>query len=291
MNAPQHKPSLGLDAEALAQPGASVRPARRPAGPPGIAGVGGARRVLLLTSGLGSGHVRAVKAVEEAWCAANPQITVHVLDFWSLIDPGVADVIQQSYLRLVSAHPDLYDRVYYLDQRLWRALLAGARCRRRCSGCCGCFPATHPARATAATEPTADCSSSCAALCRGAPAAGRGACCGPDSCARLPVPLASPRGTHPGVRPRGDRGHGDVAGRAAFAPESAGRRGGACRRRVHRLPRPRPLGVIQHRSLLCGERQLGGSPACRRLAGGAHQRHRHSAGRNGTIAAQQNRSN
>lgn len=81
--------------------------------------------MLLLTSGLGSGHVRAAKAIEEAWCTADPQVTVHMLDFWSLMDPGVADVMQQSYLRLVSAHPDLYDRVYHLDQRLWRALLAG----------------------------------------------------------------------------------------------------------------------------------------------------------------------
>jgi UDP-N-acetylglucosamine:LPS N-acetylglucosamine transferase len=116
---------LRQDAEALAQSGASVRPARRPAGPPGIAGVGDARRVLLLTSGLGSGHVRAAKAIEEAWRAANPQTAVHALDFWSLMDPGVAEVIQQSYLRLVSEHPDLYDRVYHLDQSLWRALLAG----------------------------------------------------------------------------------------------------------------------------------------------------------------------
>lgn len=125
MNAPRHETNLRLDAEALAQAGASVRPARRPAGLPGIAGVGDARRVLLLTSGLGSGHVRAAKAIEEAWRAADPQAAVHALDFWSLMDPGVADVIQQSYLRLVSEHSDLYDRVYHLDQRLWRVLLAG----------------------------------------------------------------------------------------------------------------------------------------------------------------------
>lgn len=83
------------------------------------------RRVLLLSSGLGSGHVRAAKAIEEAWCAADRQVTVQTLDFWSLMDPGVADVMQRSYLHLVSKHPDLYDQVYRLDQRLWRSLLAG----------------------------------------------------------------------------------------------------------------------------------------------------------------------
>jgi UDP-N-acetylglucosamine:LPS N-acetylglucosamine transferase len=127
MNTPRHETSLRPDAKALAQPGASVQSAWRPAGLPGIAGAGDARnKVLLLTSALGSGHMRAAKAIEEAWCAANPQAAVHTLDFWSLMDPGVADVIQQSYLHLVSEHPDLYDRVYHLDQRLWRALLAGS---------------------------------------------------------------------------------------------------------------------------------------------------------------------
>jgi UDP-N-acetylglucosamine:LPS N-acetylglucosamine transferase len=114
---------LRLDAEALVRTAASARsdPDVWQARPRPEA----ARRVLLLTSGLGSGHVRAAKAVEEAWRAADPQATLDTLDFWSLMDPGVADLIQQSYLRLVSEHPDLYDRVYHLDQRLWHSLLAG----------------------------------------------------------------------------------------------------------------------------------------------------------------------
>lgn len=123
MNTPQYDTCLRSDAEALAQAGASARP--DPDAQRAWPGSETARRVLLLTTGLGSGHVRAAKAIEEAWCAADPQARVHTLDFWSLMDPGVADVIQQSYLRLVSEHPDLYDRVYHLDQRLWRALLAG----------------------------------------------------------------------------------------------------------------------------------------------------------------------
>jgi len=82
-------------------------------------------RALLLTSGLGSGHVRAVKAIEEAWRASDPSATLGSFDFWSLMDPAVADLIQQGYLRLVSEHPDLYDRAYRLDQGVWRRLLAG----------------------------------------------------------------------------------------------------------------------------------------------------------------------
>jgi UDP-N-acetylglucosamine:LPS N-acetylglucosamine transferase len=86
---------------------------------------GRAHRVLLLTSGLGSGHWRAAQAVEAAWRSVDAQATVRILDFWSLMDPAVAGTIQRSYLRLVSEQPELYDRAYHLDQRLWRAALGG----------------------------------------------------------------------------------------------------------------------------------------------------------------------
>lgn len=44
-------------------------------------------RILLLTSGLGLGHVRAAQAIERALEGA---ATVETVDFWSLINPGVA---------------------------------------------------------------------------------------------------------------------------------------------------------------------------------------------------------
>lgn len=123
-----HQPRTGssLDAEAFAQAGASARldQAARPACP-GLPGPETAPRVLLLTSGLGSGHARAAEAIKRAWHAVDPRVIVHTLDFWSLMAPDVAETIQQSYLRLVTEHPALYDRVYRLDQRLWRSLLAG----------------------------------------------------------------------------------------------------------------------------------------------------------------------
>lgn len=86
---------------------------------------GSTRRVLVLTSGLGSGHARAAEAIQQAWHAVDPQAAVHTLDFWSLMDPDVAEAIQQGYLRLVTEHPALYERAYRLDQRSWRSLLAG----------------------------------------------------------------------------------------------------------------------------------------------------------------------
>jgi hypothetical protein len=78
------------------------------------------RRVLLLTSGLGLGHVRAAQAIEAALrdCAE-----VHTLDLWSLMNAGVARVIHETYLSLVQNYPDLYQRLYTLDEQTWRQIL------------------------------------------------------------------------------------------------------------------------------------------------------------------------
>jgi processive 1,2-diacylglycerol beta-glucosyltransferase len=80
-------------------------------------------RILLLTSGLGCGHVRAAEAVEHALHRAAPGTVVQQLDFWSLMNPGVAATIQQKYLELVLEHPDLYARLHRLDERTWRRVI------------------------------------------------------------------------------------------------------------------------------------------------------------------------
>lgn len=80
-------------------------------------------RVLLLTSSLGSGHVRAAQAIELAMNELDFGANVMTLDFWSLMDAKVAWAVRTAYLRLVQEHPDLFDRLYQLDQRMWRAIL------------------------------------------------------------------------------------------------------------------------------------------------------------------------
>ena len=84
---------------------------------------GAAPRVLLLTSTLGSGHLRAAQAVEAALLEHSPTPTVLTIDFWSLMDAGVAQAVRQTYLRLVQERPELYDRIYQLDERTWRDIL------------------------------------------------------------------------------------------------------------------------------------------------------------------------
>ena len=82
---------------------------------------GNSERILLLTSGLGFGHVRAAQAIEAALLQRGA--TVHLLDLWSLINPGAASIIHQTYLRLVQEHTELYERLYQLDERTWRQIL------------------------------------------------------------------------------------------------------------------------------------------------------------------------
>jgi processive 1,2-diacylglycerol beta-glucosyltransferase len=86
-----------------------------------LAGAAGdSTRVLLLTSGLGCGHVRAAQAIE----AAFPRhVEVANIDLWSLMNPGVARACQETYLELVIDHPDLYERLYRLDEHTWRQIL------------------------------------------------------------------------------------------------------------------------------------------------------------------------
>jgi len=81
----------------------------------------GSPRVLLLTSGLGYGHVRAAQAVEAALLQRSAN--VRMLDLWSLMNPGAASIVHQTYLRLVQEYPDLYERLYQLDEHTWRQVL------------------------------------------------------------------------------------------------------------------------------------------------------------------------
>ena len=78
-------------------------------------------RVLLLTSGLGFGHVRAAQAIEAA--LLKEPVRVETLDLWSLMNPGVAAICHHTYLRLVQEYPQLYERLYQLDEHTWRQIL------------------------------------------------------------------------------------------------------------------------------------------------------------------------
>jgi len=79
--------------------------------------------VLVLTSGLGCGHVRAAEALVAAVRRLEPRAQLRLLDFWSLMNPGVAAAIKRRYLSLVLDHPELYSRLHRLDERSWRRVI------------------------------------------------------------------------------------------------------------------------------------------------------------------------
>jgi processive 1,2-diacylglycerol beta-glucosyltransferase len=80
-------------------------------------------RVLVLTSGLGCGHVRAAEALVAAVQRLEPRAELRQLDFWSLMNPGVAAAIKRRYLSLVLDHPELYARLHRLDEGSWRRVI------------------------------------------------------------------------------------------------------------------------------------------------------------------------
>ncbi len=77
-------------------------------------------RVLLLSSTLGFGHIKAAEAVEQALIERHPAAAVEYCDFWSLFDPAVAGAVKDGYLDVVTHQPLLYDRLYRFDSDHWR---------------------------------------------------------------------------------------------------------------------------------------------------------------------------
>ena len=80
-------------------------------------------RILLLTSSLGCGHLRAAEAIAAGIRSIMPAAEIEQLDFWSLMNPGVAAILQEKYLELVLENPELYARLHRLDERTWRRVV------------------------------------------------------------------------------------------------------------------------------------------------------------------------
>lgn len=78
------------------------------------------RRILILTSSLGSGHNRAGEAIKQALLERAPATMIGEVDFWSLMDQGVATAVKEAYLEFVTRHPDIYDNLYQYDWHSWR---------------------------------------------------------------------------------------------------------------------------------------------------------------------------
>jgi UDP-N-acetylglucosamine:LPS N-acetylglucosamine transferase len=82
-------------------------------------------RVLILTSSLGAGHLRAGQAIEAELKSRNKHVEVYTLDFWALMDGKVAQTAMDSYLHLVEQHPNEYSEIFSLDADGIRSVLNG----------------------------------------------------------------------------------------------------------------------------------------------------------------------
>lgn len=107
------QPAIGMNARLRSRSPVEVRTHHAP-------------RILLLTASLGAGHARAAHAIAAALRTRHPGCAIRTQDFWTLMDEAVAASLQRAYLNVVRGRPGLYDRIYRLDQRTWRAILAGA---------------------------------------------------------------------------------------------------------------------------------------------------------------------
>jgi processive 1,2-diacylglycerol beta-glucosyltransferase len=79
-------------------------------------------KCLFLTSSPGYGHTRAAEAIDLALRFQYPEIETQYLNITSLIDEQVSATIQNGYLRMTAEQPDLYQKIYDLDEDFYRQL-------------------------------------------------------------------------------------------------------------------------------------------------------------------------
>lgn len=85
------------------------------------------KRILLITSFLGYGHRKAAEAIASALGRLYPDVESKIIDFWTFLSDGVRQDIQSFYLKLISEHPEIYDRLYHLDMEEWQKILSGQK--------------------------------------------------------------------------------------------------------------------------------------------------------------------
>lgn len=79
-------------------------------------------KVLFLISSTGKGHARCAEAVGSALGRCSGALQVDYVDLYSVIDPRVGAAVKDGYLRMTTQQPALYQRLYGLDESLFRQL-------------------------------------------------------------------------------------------------------------------------------------------------------------------------
>lgn len=85
------------------------------------------KRILLVTSYLGYGHRKAAEAIVSALERLYPNTESKIVDFWTFLSEGVRQDIQNFYLKLISEHSEVYNKLYHLDVKEWQKILSGQK--------------------------------------------------------------------------------------------------------------------------------------------------------------------
>ena len=71
-----------------------------------------ARKFIILTASIGTGHSQAARAIAEAMQRTHPGDSVSVLDFVSSNLFSVDHIIKDTYLKMIDVFPSMYDHLY-----------------------------------------------------------------------------------------------------------------------------------------------------------------------------------
>ena len=71
-----------------------------------------ARKFIILTASIGTGHSQAARAIAEAMQRIHPADSVSVLDFVSSSLFSVDHIIKDTYLKMIDVFPSMYDHLY-----------------------------------------------------------------------------------------------------------------------------------------------------------------------------------
>src|SRR5215218_4738657 len=72
--------------------------------------------ILVLSSAIGSGHMRASAALALGIGLVDPDKTCSIVDFPHQVSPAVEDLIRRTYLESLKLMPDLYGKLYRMSE-------------------------------------------------------------------------------------------------------------------------------------------------------------------------------
>ncbi|MBA2714493.1 MAG: hypothetical protein H0U55_13180, partial [Rubrobacteraceae bacterium] len=72
--------------------------------------------ILVLSSAIGSGHMRASAALALGVSLSDPARTCSIVDFPHEVSPAIEDLLRRSYLESLKLMPDLYGKLYRMSE-------------------------------------------------------------------------------------------------------------------------------------------------------------------------------